>query len=91
MSFFVLTWIGIAVGVLHLLIPGEHHVGAASALALGIAGSWGGALFAQTFVTGGWIEFGALAWGGALIGAVGAIAAIELAADRHVQEEGGTW
>ncbi len=83
MGFYLWTCIGIAVGIIHLMLPRvRRRVGAASAIALGVGGAWGGALLAATFVRGGWIFFGPLAVAGAIVGAVGAVVGIDLAAER---------
>ncbi len=87
MGFYLWTCIGIAVGILHLLIPGQHRVGPASAIALGIGGAWNGALVAAAFVRGGWAAFPPLALAGAIVGAVGTIAAMEIVAERWVASD----
>jgi hypothetical protein len=87
MSFYVWTCIGIAVGVVQLLLPGEHRLGAASSITLGVGGAINGALVAQAFVRGGWIAFGPLGLAGAVAGAAGAIALVELAARVYLRLE----
>ncbi len=84
MAFYVWTCIGIAVGIVHLLVPGRHRLGLASAMALGIVGAWNGALVVSALGVrqGGWIFFGPIAVAGAIVGAVGAVAGIDFAADR---------
>jgi uncharacterized membrane protein YeaQ/YmgE (transglycosylase-associated protein family) len=88
MEFLVFTLVGIAAALVHVMLPGEHHLGAASSFALGVAGAWGGALFASAFIQGGWANFGALAFVGSILGSVGTLAALELAADRYFRREG---
>ncbi len=88
MEFLVFTYVGLAAALLHILLPGEHHVGAASSFAVGVAGGWGGALLASAFVQGGWASFGLLAFAGALLGALGSILALEAAADAYLRREG---
>lgn len=88
MEFLVFTCVGIAAGLAHILLPGQHHVGPVSSFAVGGAGAWGGALFASAFVQGGWASFGLLSLAGAILGAVGSILALELAADVYFRREG---
>lgn len=90
MSFFVLTCLGIAAAIIHLLLPGEHRIGPASAVAVGVLGSWNGCLVAQAFVRGGWIAFGPLGFAGAVVGAVGSITLVELAAQAYLRREDAT-
>ncbi len=89
MEFLVFTFVGIAAALAHVLLPGEHHVGAASAFAVGVAGAWSGALVASAFIQGGWAQFGLLALAGSIAGAAGSIAALEAAADAYVRGERG--
>lgn len=88
MAFYVWTCIGIAIGIVHLLVPGRHRVGPASAIALGVVGAWNGALVVSALHQGGWIFFGPIALAGAIVGAVGAVAGIDFVADRM---RDGTW
>jgi uncharacterized membrane protein YeaQ/YmgE (transglycosylase-associated protein family) len=85
MGFLTFTLIGIAVALLHVIIPGQHHVGPASAFALGIGGAWAGALFASAFVQGGWANFGWLSIAGSILGAAGSVASLELIADAYLR------
>lgn len=88
MAFYVWTCIGIAIGIVHLLVPGRHRVGLASAVALGVVGAWNGALVVSALHRGGWIFFGPIALAGAIVGAVGAVAGIDFVAD-HMRD--GAW
>jgi thiol:disulfide interchange protein len=83
MDFLTFTLLGIAVALMHIVIPGQHHVGAASAFALGVGGAWGGALFASAFVQGGWANFGWLSLVGSIVGAAGGVVSLELIADAY--------
>jgi len=87
MEFLVFTFVGIAAALLHVLLPGEHHVGVASGLVVGVTGASSGALLASAFVQGGWAAFGMLALAGSIVGGVGSIAVLEAAADLHAQRE----
>ena len=87
MEFLVFTLVGIAAALVRIILPGEHHVGLASAFAVGVAGAWGGALLASAFIQGGWAQFGMLALAGSIAGAAGSIAALEMAADSHFRRE----
>jgi len=86
MEFLVFTFVGIAAAIVHLMLPGQHRV-TASAFVLGVFGAWGGALFAGVFHQGGWAMFGDVTLLGAALGAAGAIASVELAADVHVRRD----
>ena len=90
MSFYVLTCLGIAAAIVHLLLPGQHRVGPTSAISIGILGAWSGCLVAQTFIRGGWIAFGPLGFTGVVAGAVGGIALCELAAEAYLRREDAT-
>ncbi len=89
MSFYVFTVVGLAAGILHLVVPGERRVGPVAAFALGVAGAWGGALLAAAFVRGGWASFPPVALGGAVVGAIGAIVAMEVSAEHHRRRRRG--
>ena len=88
MSFYVLTVVGIAVGLGFLAVRGEGaRLGPASAIALGIGGAWNGALFAAAFRRGGWIALDGVALAGGILGAVGFVVAVELVADLYRRYE----
>lgn len=91
MDFALFTLIGLAAGLAHLFLPGEHRLGPASALAVGLAGAWNGALLAGAFVRGMLASLSSgLATAGSIVGAVGAIAFLEVVTDvylRHHPDE----
>jgi uncharacterized membrane protein YeaQ/YmgE (transglycosylase-associated protein family) len=87
MEFLVFSFVGIAAALLHVMLPGEHHVGPISSLAVGVTGGWSGALLASAFILGGWASFGLLALAGSIAGAVVGIEALELAADAYLRSE----
>jgi uncharacterized membrane protein YeaQ/YmgE (transglycosylase-associated protein family) len=87
MDLFTFTLIGIAVAFLHVFLPGQHRVGFASAIALGVFGALNGALIVSAFTRGGWAIHPPVALVGALVGAMVCIGAIELAADVHAARE----
>ncbi len=87
MGFLAFTFIGIAAALVHIVLPGEHHVGAASALAVGVFGAWGGGLFIAAFHQGGWTMFGTITVLGAALGAAGSIELLELVADAHFRHD----
>jgi len=88
MEFLVFTFVGIAAALVHIILPGQHHVGPASSFAVGVMGAWGGALLASAFIQGGWANFGLLSLAGSVLGAMGSIVALEVAADAYVRREG---
>jgi uncharacterized membrane protein YeaQ/YmgE (transglycosylase-associated protein family) len=94
MDFALFTLIGLAAGLAHQLLPGEHRVGAASSLVLGIVGAWNGALVSGAWVRGMLASLSSgLATIGSIVGAVGTIAFMEVVVDiylRHHPDEGGT-
>lgn len=83
MEFFVFTVVGILAALLHVMLPGKHHVGAASAFVVGMMGAWAGALLGSAFIQGGWASFGLLALAGSVVGAVGSVEGLERAADAY--------
>jgi len=87
MGFLVFTYIGIAAALIQVLLPVHHRLGPASAIAVGVLGSWGGALLASTVVRGGWTFFGLRAFVGSVAGSALAIAAFELAAEAYKRSE----
>ncbi len=92
MAFYLWTCVGIAIGIVHLMLPGIRRVGPASAIGLGVLGAWGGAMGLSTLVQGGWIFFGPIALAGAIVGAAGAVAGIDVVADRlrdESRDDGG--
>jgi len=82
-SFFVFTFVGVAGAIAHLVLPGEHRLGAAAAAAVGVAGAWAGALIASALVSGGWHSFGGLALAGSVVGAAGSLAVVEALAEAY--------
>lgn len=88
MAFYVWTCVGVVVGVVHLLVPGRHRVGPASAIVLGVVGAWNGALVVAALHQGGWIFFGPIALAGAIVGAIGAVAGIDVVAERLRDDDG---
>lgn len=91
MDFALFTLIGIAAALAHLWIPGEHRLGPASSLVLGMAGAWNGAVVAAAFVRGMAASLSAgLAIAGSIVGAIGTLAFMEAAIDlyfRHHPDE----
>jgi hypothetical protein len=87
MDFFLFTVIGLAVAIVHVMLPSEHRVGPVSALVVGMLGSWGGGLFAASLVKGGWAILPTWSVVGCILGAVGAIAALEVCAERWAHRE----
>jgi len=86
LAFYLWTCIGIAVGLLHLSLPGRFPFSAVAAIALGVAGAWGGALLASTVRQGGWALFGPLAVAGAIVGAAGCVLGMDFVARRARDE-----
>lgn len=84
MGFLVFTCVGLAAGVVHLVLGRARHM-IVSALGVGVVGAWMGALLAGTFVQGGWASFGALQLVGAIVGAVGSVEGLELVADAYLR------
>jgi len=82
-SFFVFTFVGVAGAIAHLVLPGEHRLGAAAAVAIGVAGAWAGALVASAFASGGWHSFGGLALAGSVVGAAGSLALLEAIVEAY--------
>jgi uncharacterized membrane protein YeaQ/YmgE (transglycosylase-associated protein family) len=91
MDFALFTLIGVAAALAHMWIPGEHRLGPTSALVLGMAGAWTGALVAGAFVPGMAASLSSgLATAGSVVGAVGTLGSMEVAIDlyfRHHPEE----
>jgi hypothetical protein len=91
MDFALFTLLGLAVGLAYVCLPGEHRLGPASALVLGRAGAWNGAMFAVAFVRGLASSLSSgLATAGSIVGAAGTLALLELAIDayfRHHPDE----
>ncbi|HTT71686.1 MAG TPA: hypothetical protein VMG32_10730 [Anaeromyxobacteraceae bacterium] len=87
MGFLVFTYVGIAAALGQILRPGRHQLGAAASFAVGVLGSWGGALLASTFIRGGWASFGLESLAGSVCGALAGIVAMELAARTYVESE----
>jgi uncharacterized membrane protein YeaQ/YmgE (transglycosylase-associated protein family) len=90
MDFALFTFIGIAAGLAHLWIPGEHRLGPASAFVLGILGALNGAIVAGAFVPGMLASLSSgLATAGSIVGAVGTLAFMELAIDAYFRHHPG--
>jgi hypothetical protein len=91
MDFALFTFIGIAAGLAYICIPGQHRLGAASALVIGMLGAWGGAIAAAAPVQGKLASLSSgLATAGSIVGSVGTLAFMELAIEayfRHHPEE----
>lgn len=91
MDFALFTLVGIAAALAHLFMPGARRLGPASALAVGIAGAWNGALLASSFVRGMMASISSgLATAGSIVGAVGSLAFLEIVTDvylRHHPDE----
>ncbi len=68
--FILFTFIGLAVALAHFPIVGRSYIGPASAMILGIAGGWNGALLADAVTGGHWELLGAYAVAGCIAGAV---------------------
>ena len=88
MDFVAFTYAGLAVGLIYVMMPGRHHVGPASSLALGLTGAWSGGLFVGCFRQGGWATFGGLpTFIGSVLGAVGLILLLEGWAHHYFRRE----
>jgi uncharacterized membrane protein YeaQ/YmgE (transglycosylase-associated protein family) len=87
MGFLVFTAIGLAIAMLHVVLPTEHRVGPVTAFFVGVFGAWSGALFLSAFHQGGWASFSLGSGAGAVIGAAASIAFLEVVAERWVHAE----
>jgi uncharacterized membrane protein YeaQ/YmgE (transglycosylase-associated protein family) len=87
MEFFTFSLIGLAAALIHTILPSRHHVGPASAAALGVFGALNGAMIVAAFCQGGWAILPPSTLLGAAIGALVSIGVLELVADIHVSRD----